>query len=225
MPASWIRRQVDQAGCRPSCETAFYGRSAVAKGDGRGRQRVPERVRGRLLHDMRGQHASDDTWSTNSCRGFTVIDVRPPYPQGTRPEVCCVAWHARDAALKLVHACQHRAAPPVTILPHVLRTPSLHLTARHPHTPLWLTDAMSRAQAPRQLLLLAQARPARLGHVPRAQELLVGGPIEPIRTPHRCAHREPREPLTGVGGRPQPCLARPRQLPLSRSHARTRAAA
>ena len=47
MPASWIRRQVDQAGCRPSCETAFQGRSAVAKGDGRGRQRVPERVRGR----------------------------------------------------------------------------------------------------------------------------------------------------------------------------------
>ena len=151
-----------------------------------------------------------------------MIDVRPPYPQHTRPEVCCVAWHARDAALKLVHACQHRAAPPVTSLPHVLRTPSLHLTARHPHTPLWLTDAMSRAQAPRQLLLLAQARPARLGHVPRAQELLVGGPIEPIRTPHRCAHREPREPLTGVGGRPQPCLA---ARASSRSHARALAPA
>ena len=151
-----------------------------------------------------------------------MIDVRPPYPQDTRPEVCCVAWHARDAALKLVHACQHRAAPPVTSLPHVLRTPSLHLTARHPHTPLWLTDAMSRAQAPRQLLLLAQARPARLGHVPRAQELLVGGPIESIRTPHRCAHREPREPLTGVGGRPQPCLA---ARASSRSHARASAPA
>ena len=134
-----------------------------------------------------------------------MIDVRPPYPQDTRPEVCCVAWHARDAALKLVHACQHRAAPPVTSLPHVLRTPSLHLTARHPHTPLWLTDAMSRAQAPRQLLLLAQARPARLGHAPRAQELLVGGQIEPIRTPHRCAHCEPCEPLDR-GGRAAPAL-------------------
>ena len=151
-----------------------------------------------------------------------MIDVRPPYPQDTRPEVCCVAWHARDAALKLVHACQHRAAPPITSRTHVFRTPSLHLTARHPHTPLWLTHAMSRAQAPRQLLLLAQARPARLGHVPRAQELLVGGPIESIRTPHRCAHREPREPLTGVGGRPQPCLA---ARASSRSHARASAPA
>ena len=32
-------------------------------------------------------------------QGFTVIDVRPPYPQDTRPEVCCVAWHVKGACV------------------------------------------------------------------------------------------------------------------------------
>ena len=151
-----------------------------------------------------------------------MIDVRPPYPQDTRPEVCCVAWHARDAALKLVHAYQHRAAPPVTSLTHVLRTPSLHLTHVTPHA---FVAHCTRCCARRHLASCCPARrldrPA-LDTRSARKSYSSGGRSSRLGRSSGALTVSPVSPLTGVGGRPQPCLA---ARASSRSHARARAPA
>ena len=63
------------------------------------------------------RHLADDFF-----QGFTVNEVRLPYPPDTRPELCYMPRHARVASRSLVRACQHHLAPPCTHCRHLLHS-------------------------------------------------------------------------------------------------------